>query len=290
MVIRLQRPEFDDMDIIEKIVEQRLAGRNATYFLGIRDQWKQRVHDYINAAGSPEVIRPWARAVDFKKRFLSLYNSPQPDSIQKPLLEKLRERVLQLCPACGEDGTPNTLDHYLPKNDFPDFAVAAVNLFPMCDTCQGIKLEKILSSDGERLFIHPYFDVFLDRQVLQLTIGEPYTAPESMRLSASDSLEEYAASLVSRHISSLNLNNRYYHFFREQYTHLLNSAADIREAGLNMRQQLTLFQNKARRKSINSWGHVFYSSVLANEDLINYLEAADLPSLEEWARPANLAT
>ena len=49
-----------------------------------------------------------------------------------------------------------------------------------------------------------------------------------------------------------------------------------------MRQQLTLFRNKARRKSINSWGHIFYESVLANDPLLLYLETAALPGLEPW--------
>jgi len=64
----------------------------------------------------------------------------------------------------------------------------------------------------------------------------------------------------------------------------LGSAADIRDAELEMRQQLVLFRNKARRKSVNSWGHIFYDSVLANEKLILHLETAELPELEAWAQ------
>lgn len=282
MVTRLQRPAIDDIQLVNQVVDQRQRGRNRGYFEGIRASWKQRVQHYIEARGNPEVLTPWARAVSFKTRFLSLYSSPQADSVQKPVLEKLRERTLQMCPACGEDGTPNTLDHYLPKTEFPDFAVTAVNLFPMCDTCQGWKLEKVLSQDGERLFLHPYFDEFLDQQVLQLSIGEPYHAPASMELRPSVNLSPALQALITRHIENLGISTRYYHFFREQYTHLLGSAADIREEELNMRQQLTLFRNKARRKSINSWGHIFYESVLANDPLLLYLETAALPGLEPW--------
>lgn len=284
MVTRLQRPAVDDVQLVHQVVDQRQQGRNRGYFERIRTPWKQRVRDYIQTCGNPEVVTPWAQAIRFKSRFLTLYNSPQPNSVQKPVLEKLRERTLQMCPACGEDGTPNTLDHYLPKNEFPDFAVTAVNLFPMCDTCQGWKLEQVLSEDGERLFLHPYFDDFLDQQVLQLSIGEPYYAPASMELTPIGSLSPELQALVARHIECLGIRNRYYHFFREQYTHLLGSAAEIRDAELNMRQQLTLFRNKARRKSVNSWGHIFYESVLSNDQLVSYLETAELPALEAWAQ------
>ncbi|SDT00497.1 hypothetical protein [Pseudomonas sp. bs2935] len=284
MVTRLHPPTVDDVILIDDVVDQRQQGRNSAYFERIRTPWKMRIRNYIRACGNPEVLVPWADAVKFKTRFLTLYNSPKLNSVQKPVLEKLRERTLQMCPACGEDGTPNTLDHYLPKNSFPDFSITAVNLSPMCDKCQGKKLEKVLSNDGERLFLHPYFDEFLDQQVINLRIGEPYSAPESMELYPSEALSQELQELVFRHITSLGINIRYYHFFREQYTHLLGSAADIRDAGLEMRQQLVLFRNKARRKSVNSWGHIFYESVLANEELILHLETAELPELEAWAQ------
>ncbi|WP_338586227.1 hypothetical protein [Pseudomonas sp. MAG733B] len=284
MVTRLPRPVVDDVELVHQVVDQRQRGRNGGFFERIRTPWKQRIRDYIQACGNPETVTPWAQAVRFKTRFLTLYNSPQNNSVQKPILERLRERTLQMCPACGEDGTPNTLDHYLPKNEFPDFSVTALNLFPMCDTCQGKKLEQVLNEEGERIFLHPYFDDFLDQQVLQLSIGQPYSAPKSMEVSASENLTPQFQSLVERHIESLEINKRYYHFFREKYTHLLGSAADIREAELDMRQQLTLFRNSARRKSVNSWGYIFYESVLANEELISHLENSDLPALESWAR------
>lgn len=284
MVTRLPRPIVDDIKLIQKVVDQRQRGPNGGFFERIRTSWKQRIRDYIQAYGNPEVVAPWAQAINFKTRFLTLYNSPQANSVQKPVLEKLRERTLQMCPACGEDGTPNTLDHYLPKNEYPDYAITAVNLFPMCDTCQGKKLEQVLSEDGERLFLHPYFDEFLDQQVLTLNIDGPYSAPLSIELKPSEGLSPELQSLVARHIKGLGINKRYYHFFREQYTHLLGSAADIREAELDMQQQLTLFRNKARRKSVNSWGHIFYDSVLANEQLILHLETAELPALEAWAK------
>ncbi|CUJ06286.1 hypothetical protein [Achromobacter xylosoxidans] len=274
MVIKLSRPQIDDENLIEQIVLQRQNGRNRNYFSKIKDEWKQRVATYVADCGNPETIAPWPEALKFKKRFHTLYNSPQDGSAQKPILEKLRERTLQLCPACGEDGTPNTLDHYLPKNGFPDYSITAANLFPMCDICQGKKLEQALSNNNERLFLHPYFDTFLDQQVLQLEIGEPYTAPTSISLIAHQHLPIHLQQLVSRHIEKLGLIERYSHFFRQEYTRLLGLTEDILAGGLNVRQQLNLFCNQARRKSVNSWGHIFFESVLRNDDLLKHLETS----------------
>jgi 5-methylcytosine-specific restriction endonuclease McrA len=283
MVIRLTRPDVDDVDLIRQVVAQRQNGNNRGYFSRIEEDWKQRVREYLAHSGNPEAVARWQAAVRFKTRFLTLYNSPQEGAVQKPILQKLRERTIQYCPACGEDGTPNTLDHYLPKNDYPDFAITASNLFPMCDTCQGWKLEQTLDEHGRRRFLHPYFDEFLDQQVLCLEIGRPFSAPRSMELLPCPDLPQRVKDIVSRHIDALGIVNRYSHFFRDEYVRLLRSAADIREEGLDIQQQIRIFRNRARRKAINSWGHIFYDSVLRNGELLRHLQTAELPELEDWA-------
>src|SRR3546814_3004594 len=60
----------------------------------------------------------------------------------------LHVHELNHCPACGEPGTPNTLDHYLPKGRYPHFCVTPLNLFPMCDACQQAKGEKTGDADS----------------------------------------------------------------------------------------------------------------------------------------------
>ncbi|MDF3983290.1 hypothetical protein P3W24_13340 [Luteibacter sp. PPL201] len=279
--MQLPRPEVDDLRLIEKVVAERQNGRNRLYFAGIEDAWKRRAQQYLAAGGNPEVVKPWPDVAeqDVKTRYLTLYNSPDDDAVQKAVLEKLRERTLQLCPACGEDGTPNTLDHYLPKDDYPEFSILAANLFPMCDICQGHKGTDTLDDMGRRLFLHPYFDQLLNQQVMQLKMGLPFASPKSMTLEAHDDLCPTLKPVVSRHLENLQLESRYNHYFRDEHVRLLGNVTDIREAELDVTQQLVLFRNNARRKSINSWGHIFYDAVLRNNALMNFLALTPLPLL-----------
>ena len=66
------------------------------------------------------------------------------------MLQSLRNHDLQLCPACGEAGAPNTLDHYLPKGKYPHFCVTPHNLFPMCDACQRRKGDRTGDENNPR--------------------------------------------------------------------------------------------------------------------------------------------
>ncbi|MPV71429.1 HNH endonuclease [Burkholderia sp. BE17] len=62
-----------------------------------------------------------------------------------------------VCPLCGQRDV-STLDHYLPKAEYPSLAVTPINLVPACQECNHTKLQHFPKSDDQQL-IHPYFDV-----------------------------------------------------------------------------------------------------------------------------------
>lgn len=281
MVIRLNPPrlELDDLELLDKIIEERQKGTHREYFLRVKDAWKRRVCEYTEARGNPKFIDTWEEMNDpsVHTRFINLYLYPAKNSVQKPLLETLRNRELDYCPACGEDGTPNTLDHYLPKDIFPEFSVTLINLFPMCDICQGKKGVDFKNDVGERLFIHPYFDEFTEQQVLILKITGPYNAPSSIDLSPNPDIDRELQLLIFSHITCLEIPTRYYRYFKNSYMRLLRHVRKIRDKGLNVRDQLESFRDMALEKSINSWSYIFYDGVIRNEQLMEYLTTEDLP-------------
>lgn len=62
-----------------------------------------------------------------------------------------------MCPICQV--TPvNSLDHYIPKDKYPLYAVHPRNLIPCCTTCNGHKSENIFSTTGERIYWNAYID------------------------------------------------------------------------------------------------------------------------------------
>lgn len=79
--------------------------------------------------------------------------------------------VSDICGLCGAQRA-TTLDHYLPKNNFPLLSVAPENLLPACPDCN--KWKSDYRPDGSRAaLLHPYFDEFLDEPWLHATVSEP---------------------------------------------------------------------------------------------------------------------
>jgi hypothetical protein len=114
-------PAVDSLQLVTAVVAERANGVNASFFNGIEQEWRQRVQQYIDAAGSPAMVTTWAAAQARKTSFLSLYLAPAENSVQGRMLSAMRQHELTVCPACGELGRPNTLDHYLPKSLYPQF-------------------------------------------------------------------------------------------------------------------------------------------------------------------------
>lgn len=278
MVVQLVPPNSDNDDYIDGVVAQRQGGVNAGFFTNLTPGWKARVQAYKDARGDPCILKPWPDVQHHAKKFHNLYLKPADDSIQGPVLQGLRSRELQLCPACGEDGTPNTLDHYLPKQTYPEFSITAYNLFPMCDICQGEKGTATVNATNERLFLHPYFDQFTDAQVFCLRIGRPFEAPQTISLDPHPGLSAAQQALVTRHLHELGIGRRYNRFFKSEYIRLLRLVKSIRQNGQNVRTQLDTFCEYALHKSVNSWVHVFYTGVIADAALMDYLEAGALPA------------
>lgn len=274
--MRLPMPTISGTNLINDVVRERQRGKNAAFFNNLADEWQRRNSEYLINSGSPEHLRRWTDIDARKDTFLNLYLSPKKGSVQGNMLETLRDHKLTLCPSCGEDGRPNTLDHYLPKDLYPDFCITPENLFPMCDACQNAKGNKVGDSQSPRFFLHPYFDIFVGHRVLELRIAPPFDVP-TFQLSACSSLTMQQTALVNSHIRELRVENRYAHFFREQHMRLLRLAYRSREEGQDVHANLLMFEDLASGRAKNSWEHVFYNAVLSNNPLLDYLKHGQLP-------------
>ena len=74
-----------------------------------------------------------------KKSLVNLYLSDKRTSLFNVFKEMRDGHDLLFCPSCGDGGDPDTLDHYLPKDVFPELSILLMNLTPMCSKCQRIK-------------------------------------------------------------------------------------------------------------------------------------------------------
>jgi hypothetical protein len=124
---------------------------------------------YFDANGNALNINPIGVSADLKSGLKSNYNSP-PKLLA--YIERVRASSPRVCPMCGSLKT-TSLDHVLPKENYPEFSIFSKNLVPACDCNTKRKTDTRNLTTGARV-LHPYFDdCLLQRQLSCLISPKP---------------------------------------------------------------------------------------------------------------------
>jgi hypothetical protein len=283
MVSKVKIPGEDSLDVLKGVLSERRKYK--PFYNRIANDLLKQAELFIEHQGNPLMLAPLnldnytdsaEEASQRKQSLIGLY-TPNNDKLPFSQLETMRKRNgLVVCPSCGEPGRPRTLDHYLPKDIFPELAVLLLNLTPMCDWCQGEKLTGYLTEDGQKRYIHPYFDD-VNQPLFSISFTPPFATP-SIDISVKDELPEALISLVKSHLKGVDFLTRFKEYFKTRYISVLRKAQKCRQPEeIDFRQTLGLLLEMEEEKSINSWDAVLYRSVLENDELMDYLENSALP-------------
>lgn len=165
--------------------------------------------------------------------------------------------LLNRCPLCGI-GTVTTLDHYLPKAEFPTFAVLPYNLVACCKDCNTGKLASYATTQNKQT-LHPYYDDFttekwLFAEVLQPLAIQFYVDPPL-------AWNPVDKDRVRAHFDNYKLNER----FSIQAANVL---ADLREEFILFNSTSSDVQQELQRKARsyesrykNSWETAMYQAL-----------------------------
>jgi hypothetical protein len=114
------------------------------------------------------------------------------------------------CPFCGISES-STLDHYLPKERYPEFSVFSKNLVPCCGVCNPLKRDRILNEGTDvRMFLHPCFDPVPDSDFLSVRVRFMEDALIlSYRVVRPATMSERIFQQLRSHFDKLDLADRY---------------------------------------------------------------------------------
>ncbi|QUM87428.1 hypothetical protein HWV03_00545 [Moritella sp. 36] len=286
MVAKVPMPEYDSLEVVNTVIAERK--KFLDFYRSITGDLRAQILSYIENEGNPTNItalnlRRYTNSdeetVIRKKSLINLY-SPKPEQTPFRHLEEMRsEHGLLFCPSCGEDGAPGTLDHYLPKTEFPELAVCIANLTPMCSTCQGKKSSDYLTDDGRKAFLHPYYDE-ISVSLFHVDIWPPFDKPSAFNVTVKGTISGGLKLLVESHIEGIDFKNRFEKYCASKHLHLLKLMAEEREDEEPMRaaQLIRRFLRQENKKAINAWGSIYYESVLSTPALLDYLDNGNLPA------------
>lgn len=185
--------------------------------------------------------------------------------------ELLDRVIVARCPYCGISES-STLDHYLPKERYPEFSIFPKNLVPSCGVCNTRKKDRILEAGTDvRMFLHPCFDTIPDAEFLAVrTRLEVDGLILSYRLTRPVGMAVRTFRHLRSHFTELNLADRYRRMglvhLGEQYPSLLRAYGGAEDAQRVADKLQEVAQDFEEVAGPNNWLAKLYRALAANDE------------------------
>jgi len=144
--------------------------------------------------------------------------------IRKWIDENNKRTYLRKCPYCTLSRA-NTTEHVLPKDDYPEYAINALNLLPCCSDCNSIKGEQVRDEDGKPVIINFYYHKLPNVQYLFVRLFEDRNGYVDFKYYLDNSNHEVEVSmfrLIQNHFTTLGLLEKFEEGAISNYTEIEN--------------------------------------------------------------------
>ncbi|MFY7865525.1 HNH endonuclease [Roseateles sp.] len=266
---KIAEPTTPDLEALERLAKSRSASAKAV--ASVRPALPSRYVAYLLAGGDPWTVEADPAFVPHKDDLTSLYE--RPPAALKPHLESLRVGLTGSCPMCGRDAL-GTLDHYLPKADYPEFAFFSRNLVPACDRCNRARGNNVKGHmDGVRA-LHPYFDRFALRRVLSVVLRPDWRAPEIAPIPFD--VEGHEREIVQWQVDFVLLPSGFEEYAAPIWAKLVANpltllGSDPSPISIVNKLQYLEDVEAINGESPNAWRSIIYHGVRLNPDAVQFL-------------------
>lgn len=204
-----------------------------------------------------------------KSHLVKLYNQylrPE-DKPGRKIYQQIKVSANGKCPFCGGIGHVKTLDHFVPKANFPVYSVVPANLVPCCRDCNSEKLNSYPEEMATQV-LHPYFDdqKFFSEQWVFARVVEVSPPVLEFFVQAPENWNDVERQRVEAHFQEYKLAEKFG----------IEAASDIPETIQSRRTSLRKFspgefsgylleKSQTLELPINNWRRVMFLA-LSNSD------------------------
>ncbi len=180
-------------------------------------------------------------------------------------------RIINTCQNCTINEI-NSFDHFIPKDEFPEFVVNPKNLFPSCTKCNSLKNVNWRLNDS-KLFLNLYLDVLPEQQYLFVKVNKTKNTYETKFTLRNDTtIENIFFKQIEYHYNQLLLLERFSENNDTVITGLRNSINSFMEK-LPLDEIIKTILEKCE-KDKKAFGYNYWKSILEIElvKTIEFLE------------------
>lgn len=271
---RLPRPDFFDDHAALEALSQNVRVGSHPHLLPHVAQLRAGYEQYFAVNGDATRIQPVQIPAQIEDYLRGHYKSPPNDL--RHIQEIRRFSDVNTCPMCGSLHS-GTLDHLLPKTDFPAFAIFGLNLVPACK-CNVLRSTRLTGPNpGERV-LHPYFDDILRERIIAARFTELGLVPQTSLRLLVDAADPHFAS-VDFHLANVVKRTGVIQYLRNCWIKLMRRpgqiTTDLRNDPQSRGDLRDILQAELERcdqfyQSKNNWQSVFTAGLL-DDDILDWL-------------------
>lgn len=225
---------------------------------------------------------PWlcssAGIQDILAEKLEYHYEKQSPKVTFEFIKKIRKELSpKTCPMCGSMGV-STVDHYLPRADFPEWTIFSKNLVPACD-CNSRRSTTVCGSQPNERVLHPYFDDALENRLMSCHIWGDFQSPnfDIIALAAPNvhpDMVEFHLNEIVRKSNIINWLKDTWDGMRAVPSDVIENMEDdetVTSAQLIVKLNKLLGKYDRRYKTKNNWSSVFIHGILQNQNAIDWI-------------------
>lgn len=271
----------DAFKLYKDTVERKKDEEEKAKLKRIEDKVKSAYDDYNLAFDQKQVhtLSPSKLFLEEEKELLEgLYSSN--NKIVKTIRQWIdthnKRTYLNRCPYCTLN-TANTTEHILPKSDYKEFAVHALNLIPCCSECNSKKNDNFKDEkSGKPLFLNFYYNILPKEQFLfvDLSFDKRGVVNFTYRLDNINHIDVELFDLIKSHYEKLDLLTRFKTKAISEYPEIDSSLHFFSQLG-----DIDAFLTRLKKKAIedaksygyNYWKVVLYLALADSDDYKAYM-------------------
>lgn len=189
----------------------------------------------------------------------------------REIYDYLLAAALDDCPFCGGLGRPRNLDHFLPKFNFPQFAILPNNLVPSCRDCNMDAKAADFAVEAEDQIIHPYTDkdcFFNDQWIFASYRPGNDEKPGVFDFKVVPPVHWEAVDKLraAKHFSDFNIGGRYRSIAGKNVGTILAQMHSMRDIGLSEQiiRETILDVGENTAPFVNHWKKGMYQAIIAH--------------------------
>ncbi len=266
--------KIDNKQLFETIVEHKLEPTKSR-LSSIKDFINEDYILYENNKFALERLNSDGRVSEYKYDLINCYKSGKKiSSIKKAIKENIPQKMRGKCLYCMIS-EPTTIDHYMDKDDFPEYSIYTDNLIPCCPICNN-KKGTDWANKGKRLFINCYYDDLLEEEFLFIDVdlkdGIPFIKNVRLDFSKVNSSSEQVQMIIT-HFQKLDLINRYRDIAVSYLSTIMDEMIIPSKMSLVHCKEFLCRRINALKKNfgINYWETAVCRGILDNKALMDWL-------------------